>query len=268
MSLEQNIGYVAKSISVLVAASFLLSVVYDWGYLFSLGLDFASIPTSLNDHIRSALVWMPKALFLIFIGTFNELINQRVEQGMTEEEIVFTSRNPSFVRKFRKSPIVFIRFLSVLLFASFLLFGDLFAASLLLAIPIIWVNVNRWLHDAPLIQKRRKEEFVFLFKWLPIVIGVVFFYGYNNAVVDTTKNYAGVEVVDDVSARPVLVNELRFYEKGMLSIDPKTKYISFLPWEKIRYIKYKNQYKPFMGLVGNWINKDMLRNNYPSDKRQ
>jgi uncharacterized membrane protein YkgB len=29
MSLEQNIGYVAKSISVLFAASFLLSFVYD-----------------------------------------------------------------------------------------------------------------------------------------------------------------------------------------------------------------------------------------------
>ncbi|MGR3915028.1 MAG: hypothetical protein OD918_11065 [Gammaproteobacteria bacterium] len=51
----------------LISAGILtLSVAYDFGYLFRFGVSFAEAPTTLSDHIRSSLVWIPSVVFTVF----------------------------------------------------------------------------------------------------------------------------------------------------------------------------------------------------------
>jgi hypothetical protein len=55
----------------------IFSVFYDYNYLLALGLSFSDIPTTIADHVRSAIVWLPRlvldicstAIFLIFLRT-------------------------------------------------------------------------------------------------------------------------------------------------------------------------------------------------------
>ena len=53
-------------ISFLTSTLLVLSVVYDFTYLSALNLSFSQIPTTISDHIRSALLWAP----LLFLGLF------------------------------------------------------------------------------------------------------------------------------------------------------------------------------------------------------
>ena len=84
----------AKASGVLAACALILSIIYDWGFFFALNIGFIDIPTSIGDHIRSALIWLPKTLFSFFIVFAIEFINQRIERGLTEEEIILSSKKP------------------------------------------------------------------------------------------------------------------------------------------------------------------------------
>ena len=49
--------------SILASLSILISVTYDWGFFFSLGLSYARSPTTIVDHVQSWLYWLP--LFVV-----------------------------------------------------------------------------------------------------------------------------------------------------------------------------------------------------------
>jgi len=61
--------------------SLVASVIYDWGYLLALGTGFAVVPTSLVDHARSALLWLPPSGLGLAIGLVMELATRRIEGG-------------------------------------------------------------------------------------------------------------------------------------------------------------------------------------------
>lgn len=60
--LSENIGGLAWVLSVSTLA---LSVFYDFSYLGALNLDFGEVQTSISDHVRSAIVWLPWGVILI-----------------------------------------------------------------------------------------------------------------------------------------------------------------------------------------------------------
>lgn len=48
-----------KALTVLVGVLLALSVFYDFAYLHALGLGFGRVPTTLSDHTRTAILWVP-----------------------------------------------------------------------------------------------------------------------------------------------------------------------------------------------------------------
>lgn len=82
----------------------ILSIVYDYGFFLSLGVHFSEMPTTLSDHLRSSLNWIPTAIIGIFILYVFEMFNRRVEQGKTEEELIQSSPYPKVIAWFRQSP--------------------------------------------------------------------------------------------------------------------------------------------------------------------
>ena len=123
----------AKASGVLAACALILSVIHDWGFFFALDIGFIDIPTSIGDHIRSALIWLPKTLFCFFIVFAIEFVNQRIERGLTEEEIIQSSKKPERLRKFRQGPVVLFRILAPVLVAGFLLGQRIIRSYLLVA---------------------------------------------------------------------------------------------------------------------------------------
>ena len=77
----------AATISV---AMLCISVSNDWSYLKALGLDLAEVPTTLQDHLRSAVVWAPLTILGLFLGVILSIL---AEAGGKVEKFVAATGN-------------------------------------------------------------------------------------------------------------------------------------------------------------------------------
>ncbi len=55
----------SQAIPLLTASLLVLSIIYDYFYIKSLGLNFYEIPTTISDHARSSIVWIGGAVFYL-----------------------------------------------------------------------------------------------------------------------------------------------------------------------------------------------------------
>ena len=92
-----------KLIGALGVALLILSVAHDYFFLIALGLSFHEVATSISDHVRSAIVWLPKVALFIFAMLVYELLMRRIEGGRTEQELIETSPMPRITKWFRFS---------------------------------------------------------------------------------------------------------------------------------------------------------------------
>lgn len=115
LSLLEVLGRLAGLVT---AVLLILSTAYDFSFLYALGLTFEEVPSSLADHVRSAIVWAPRALLYIALLVMYEMFMRRVEGGLSEEEIVAKSPAPRFFRVFRSSPKVLFGVLIVVAVSS------------------------------------------------------------------------------------------------------------------------------------------------------
>lgn len=65
-SIHDLVSLAGTIIPIIIGASFLLSICYDYFFLNALGLSFSDIPSQISDHIRSAILWLP-----IIAGVFS-----------------------------------------------------------------------------------------------------------------------------------------------------------------------------------------------------
>ncbi|OIN95299.1 MAG: hypothetical protein AUJ48_03455 [Deltaproteobacteria bacterium CG1_02_45_11] len=245
----------AKASGVLAACALILSVIHDWGFFFALDIGFIDIPTSIGDHIRSALIWLPNILFCFFIVIAIEFVNQRIERGLTEEEIIQSSKKPERLRKFRQGPAVLFRILAPVLVAGFLLIGNFYRGILPIALVVCWAMFSEWANNAPLIKIRRSETTQKIFHWLPIIFFFVFFWGYNNASDLASDDVPRFKLTLSNADRALEVNILRHVEKGTLVIEPKTKKITLISWPEVLNLEPIEPYKPYFGIFGRFFDE-------------
>lgn len=82
---EESSGVVellSKGLALLGTVCLGFSVVYDWGYLSGLGLNFREVPTSLTDHLRSAIIWLPQGIFFVALATIGGFFIARHDNAL------------------------------------------------------------------------------------------------------------------------------------------------------------------------------------------
>jgi len=242
-----------KATGILATATLIFSIIYDWGFFFALDMGFLDIPSSIGDHVRSALVWLPNTLLVFFLIIAFEFVSQRIERGLTEEEIIQSSKNPEKMRKFRRGPLVLFRIFAPVTVAAFLLIGDSYRALLPISLIIVWSMISEWIVSAPLIKERRNKTVIELFHTLPMVFFFLFFMGYNQASDLASKKNSSIKLFYETSGTSTETRVLRLFDKGMLTIDPKTKAISFYSWTKIEGYRKIEVYTPYSGILGKML---------------
>ncbi len=243
MEKKEQIGHIldlsAKVIALIASISLALSFLWDWAFFKACGLNFSQIPMSIEDHAQGVLMWAMPAVItgggLYFIGA---LLNARIQQGLTEEEIVKSSPNPSLAAARRRRPWIFMLAICVLVAVSYMLFGDLFFAGVWsVGIPGTWIVVANWLTSHPRIIQRRSAVVRVSIKGLPIILWYVFAAGYLSArsLLDNSNPKQTIYLSgSSQSVIPAMVS--RTFERGVLIEDKDTQHISFIPWPSIRRI--------------------------------
>lgn len=170
----------SSALAVLGAATLGLSVLYDYSYLKALGLNFAEVQTTIADHVRSALVWLPTMLAALAFVVLWELFTRRVEGFKSEEEIIGSSKNPTLLRKIRRGPDK-----ALVVFACiFMLQQLLFSTSdsswyLIFALGWVLVATGAVAHDR--MRPRFTLGTALIFVLLPFAAGGIGYLGFTHA---------------------------------------------------------------------------------------
>jgi len=236
--------------------SLLASLVYDWGFFSALSLSFLEIPSSLSDHVRSALLWFPKVFASFGAIVVFEMLTRRIEKGMTEDEIVRTSPNPERTRKLRAGPLRMMTYMSVFAVAGYILAGSVFLHALPLALCVIWFTFSVWAQSAPLILARRPVAFRLAAHFVPPVIIWLYFAGYTEAV-RLYETSAQPAKLTNTSSTNETVTLLRLLDKGAL-VKEASGAIAFRPWSEIKHLETPGKYTPAQGILCVWFHVGCL----------
>lgn len=179
-----------------------LSVAYDYGYFLTLGMSFSEIPTTVSDHIRGSLTWIPRTLIVIFVVLVFELFNRRVEQGMTEEEIIQSSSKPKLVKIIRESPKYLIIPLALFVPLTIFIDIDIPIQAFQFSLIIIWFIIHNFFFGHQRVIDRSTKEFYLFTRWIPAVLVYVVFNGIIAA--DIIKKGKGKKFIFELEGHKTL----------------------------------------------------------------
>ena len=220
-------------ISVIAASILGLSVVYDYGFFYILGTGFSEMPTTLSDHLRSSLSWIPETIIVIFAVVAFEMFNRRIEQGKTEEEIIQSSPMPKFMAWFRASPKYPIIALALSLPLSLWLNPDLSIQlqHSLFSLIIIWYIFHSFLFGHERIVQRTSKEFLLASRWLPIIL---IFFAFNGAIAASNiKAGRGTNYVLKLDETEIIGTLARTFDKYYLIWDKDKESILLVNTSKV-----------------------------------
>ena len=212
------IGRIGILSAVIPPITLLASAFYDWGFLFSIGISFAEAPTTIADHFRSWLVWLPEVTLSIFIILLLEMSTRRIEKGMTEKEIVESTPNPEKTKKMREKPFRLIPYIAILGIIVWLFFGGHIAPVIFLSI-ILWFVISNWILSHPVINQRHSMWFKYVFYWGPPTLALFFYVGslsaqYTLSDSGTSHKLHIKNAVADI--QPMTATIIRYFEKYLL----------------------------------------------------
>lgn len=239
---------IVEVISAAIGVGFVVSLIYDWGYGFALGLDFSQLPSTVTDHFRTGILWFPPLLAAALFWVAVEYQIQLLEKGLTEDEIVETAKNPKKLKKFRDGPYKLLPWIMLLGCANFLLIGDAASAALPVGLSVLWLKFAEWCNSAPLIRQRRAVELKVAFTLIPVAVICAFFFGYNSAVTAAFKEPKVVEIELDSKRLLADLKLLRVFEAGFLVLNSES-YISFIPFDHVVEVRQKQKYMPYRGFL-------------------
>ena|SRR2546425_537169 len=224
---------VGKLLGLVSAALLALSVAYDYFFLLALGLSFNSVPTTISDHVRSAIVWVPKVVLFGFAYAIYELLMRRVEGGRTEEELIRTSPTPRFTKWFRSSAnVMFVVVAILVVITSALVTTSL--QGLFLGSILVWGFLSLSVVQHPRMGAPFTKAGARAFIIVPLAVIYVASFGYGSAqelLTTTTPSWdLSVKTADGIEQRKI--NGIRSFSTAAIVVDAD-KRVSVLPAESI-----------------------------------
>lgn len=221
----------AKGLALVAAALLIMSICYDFSYLQAVGLSLYDVPSLTTEHVRSAILWGPGLVLTIFCGIAYELFTRRIENGLTEEEIL--TRSSPAIRKFRKSADRLPKFI----FSTMLIGTTLFGTSNLwmyIAFILAWALLSISVVTHARMGAGHTRLSKLLFCLLPCVFALVGLSGYDAG----TKLIAGTTPVWELTIKlgtattKQAVTGLRRFSSFAIAVD-QGRYVSVIPNDAI-----------------------------------
>jgi len=244
---------VTRILAISAPLCLVISIIYDWGYINALNITFAEFPSSIADHVRSSLLWAPIAIISVITMLVYELLTQRIEQGMTEEEIINSTSNPEKTKKYRNILYKFMPYIALGIVMTYILLGESNLEGVPIAILILWMCFAGWAHNHPRIKARRSRQFILATIFMPVLCMWIFAQGYLTArklywnEKPTHKLYLKSNV-----GNPDNVILLRAFEKTVIVKYILDNSVGIVPWEMVNKIEKYDKITKYKGLLGKY----------------
>ena len=213
---------VAAVIAILAPpVAFVFSFFYDWGLLGALGISYSDAPTSIIDHMRTGLVWLPLAIITVAIFTIIELLIIRVEGDRNEEEIVSHPDNQSRLRMIRnpdKFVDIFIVTMGLIVIVLWILLGGIFSQTLFIGLSVCWAALSSWILRHPVFKNRYSKLFRMLFILWPFIPFLFFNQGQQDADGELRKDNPShqIQITTKTATSEIKARIIRSYGDWLL----------------------------------------------------
>ncbi|WP_175981384.1 hypothetical protein [Burkholderia sp. BCC1630] len=242
-----------KIIALIASAALPASIVFDFGFYHTLGIDMRDVPTSLSDHARSAVVWLP-LLIVSWTGILLfALFDHRMTRGMTQTEMNRSAPNPSRAERRSNRSWIWFRIACIFFAGCYVLFGGFYEAPAAATAVPLWVWFATWCMGHKNVEKRLSLNVQIAILTVPVCIALFFYYGHSEATKalkeksSATLFFTGPEV-----PRAIPVTILRTMDKGVL-VRIADSHIVFLQWSAVARIDSGPVATPFPGLLCTWF---------------
>jgi len=184
---------------------------------------------------------------IIGSGLFFEMLIQRLEQGMTEQEILQSTSNPTLTKKRRDEPWRFIGYISILQITLYFLIGEPSFTLNPYTFSIAWIIFSIWVQDHPRLIVRRPFVVRFLATLLPAIAIWFYLTGSTEAARLFDKSAPTTHLTNSSDAVESVVL-LRQLDKGIL-VRTSNGSITFIPWDAVKKIESPGKYNSTHGIL-------------------
>ena len=243
--------HLGAALALAASLSVVVSFIYDWGFFSTLGIDFSQAPTAISDHLRSWLIWLPFVIIPVLVLLTQELLLSRLERGLTEKEIVESSRNPTRARLIRNAPRKLISFMALLLVLLWLLFGEKFSNGRIIGFPITWIVFVHWGFRHPRLDARYSALTKNIVMYVPAAFFIAFFLGAGAAHTEMSKSSTSHRIALSTTEHGAAgedVRLLRSFQDWILIRDEKGK-VAWIHLSDVVRIQALEESKMFKGFV-------------------
>ena len=232
--------------------SVLLSLSFDWGFLAALGFGFVESPITLTDHLGSWLEWLPWMAITAILVTLYELVSQRLERGMTEQEIVETSWDPTRSHKLREGYITLFKWLGPVILVNYLVLGAWVPVSMVaLGIALTCYSVSGFIFGIPRMTNRYPLFFRRSFVAVVVGLPLLFYLGYQEAERRLTNTGFSYEISynnENIPKGLDKVQLLRTFERWLVVRDASTA-ITWVALKDVSRIEFRDKGVKYDGLL-------------------
>ncbi len=211
--------------------SLFLSIVFDMGYFETVGLRFSDVPTTISDHVRSALLWVPQATTAAFVYVLVELMQKHFGGLFAEEGLSLSNRQAVGVATIGKWAFrAFIAGAFLVVIADTVTGGQ-FAkyAAAASTITIAYIVFAGATHMAK--KRQLSPAKVAMLCIFPVVMMMVYNSGRTKAIEERTDPRLATITLE--GQREIQLSVYRYLDRGVLGTVGEGKLI-FYRWEEVK----------------------------------
>lgn len=213
--------------------SLFLSIVYDMGYFEQVGLSFADMPTTISDHVRSALLWVPQAvsaafgycMLVLMKRKFDDLLNTNRDDNNRNRRIPLSK--VAYWAKRAMITAVFMAFFTDIITGGILgKYGPATSTIVITYIVFDIITRSNLARDLSVAKLLALSTF-------PVITIIVYNTGASKAI-DEQRNPKQATIIFNDS-KSVQLNVLRYLDRGVLASNRKGN-TTFYKWEDIKML--------------------------------
>lgn len=230
-----------KLLALIATLCIALSVVFDWGYLTALELTFSEVPTSLSDHTRSAVLWLPLVASVFPLAIVASLIFDQIDAKDVSEAKSRGEDISAYLKTEAKNAGWSLAIFSVISFLLWLAFGYRARTFLVMGALAVWVLVVVRAMPHDYLGIRLSMFFRFSLVVLPIIPFSLYVAGYNSGRegISPDQQFGTINVRDSGNQYQIKANVVRLFEKTAIVIDENRKVLLLKPDDIVQVEKAK-----------------------------
>lgn len=178
-----------------------------------------------------------------------ELLTRRLEGGMTEEEIISSSKNPESTARFRAGPGKFVHWLAILAVPLWLLLGE--TQGLFLAGPVLWCSFVVWIFSHPRLGKAVSNSLFRSVALVPPDFISLYLFGYYEGRPDddTPSATHRLHFASTAGSNSTVDGQLKRAFGQWILIQNEKGNITWISRQEVRRIDLLQEHTPFSGAL-------------------